>query len=100
MKFDQIELEQLFSPQDKLEFAEFQKLTAKFCKYCSEREHKDLTKEEIFELISDTPFYQKVYQRFISEENTKEALRIFLTTDVSILESKKIMQLARSWKIV
>lgn len=100
MTLEELELDHFFTPQDKLEFAEFQKLTARFCRFCSEREHKTLTHEEIFELVSDTKFYQDVYKRIISEDNTKEALRIFLATDLSILENKKVMQLVKSWRLL
>ena len=100
MTFKELELDQYFTPQDKLEFAEFEKLTSKFCKYCIEREQKNLTREEIFELVSDNLFYQGVYLKTISEDNVREALRIFLATDLSILESKKIMKLARSWQLL
>ena len=100
MTIDELELEHVFSPQNKLEFTEFQKLTSKFCKYCIEREQKELTREQIFELISDTLFYQEVYKKIISENNTRDALRIFLATDLSILENKKIFQLAKSWKLI
>lgn len=100
MSNEELELEHLFSPQDKLEFTEFQKLTSKFCKYCIEREHKELTREQIFELVSDTVFYQNVYKRIISEDNTRDALRIFLATDLSILENKRILQLAKSWRLL
>lgn len=100
MSFEELALEHYFSPQDKLEFAEFQKLTNKFRKFCLEREQKNLTNEEIFELISDNPFYQSAYKRIISEDNTREALKIFLATNLSILEDKKTMQLAKSWRIL
>lgn len=100
MSNEELELEHLFSPQNKLEFTEFQKLTSKFCKYCIEREQKNLTREQIFELASDTVFYQNVYKRIISEDNTRDALRIFLATDLSILENKKVLQLAKSWRLL
>lgn len=100
MTFKDLELEQYFTPQDKLEFAEFEKLTSKFCKYCIEREKKELSHEDIFELISDTIFYQNIYKKIISEDNTREALKIFLATDLSILENKKIMKIARSWRLL
>ena len=100
MTLEELALEQHFTPQDKLEFAEFQKLTAKFRKFCLEREHKNLTNEEIFELISDNLFYQEIYKRIISEDNTREALKIFIVSNLLILENKKIIQLAKSWNIL
>lgn len=100
MTFDELELEEHLSPQDKLEYVEFQKLTSKFCNFCKRKEQKDLTKVEIFELVSDNLFYQEIYKRIISENDTKEALRVFLSTDLSLLENKKIHQLARGWKII
>lgn len=100
MTFEEIEASQHLTPQDKLEFAEFQELTSKFREFCFNKEQKELTNQELFELISDNPYYQQVYKRIIGENDTKEALRIFLSTDLSLIEDKKILLLAKSWRII
>lgn len=100
MTLKELEEDNYISPQGRLEFVEFQKLTLKFCNFCKSKEQKDLSRVEIFELVSDNPFYQKTYKRIISEDDTKESLRIFLSTDLSILEDKKVLMLARSWRLI
>lgn len=100
MTLKELEEDHYVSPQGRLEFVEFQSLTTKFCNFCQSREQKELSRVDIFELISDNPFYQETYKRIISEDDTKESLRIFLSTDLSILEDKKVLMIARSWRII
>lgn len=100
MTLEELELDHYFTPQDKLEYVEFQKITTKFCSICKNREQKDLSTKEIFELISDNKFYQETYKQMISENNTREALRIFLSTDLSMLEDRKTIQIAKSWRLL
>ena len=100
MTLSDLEADHYITPHGRLEFLEFQKLTSKFCKYCKNKEQKELTREAIFELISDNPTYQDTYKRMISENDTREALRIFLSTDLSVLEDKKVLMIARSWRVI
>lgn len=100
MSLDELENDEFFSPQHKLEFREFQEITNKFHVYANRREGKELSNKELFILVSDYKHYQDEYQKALYIDNPKEAIRILLSTDPSILEDKKIMQTAKTWRIL